>query len=86
MKVTLEIPEYNENAVDVIWEDGSQYSLVVSGDTVELSANKQGLLSLAKQLLYFANNELPNGSHVHYSSFFCRNLESDYELIISKLK
>ena len=86
MKLVVDIPDYDGNAMDVIWESGSKYDIKIEdGNSVVISANKRGLISLAKQMLYMAENDLPQGSHVHYDSFFAPNNDNDLDLIIEKL-
>lgn len=52
------------------------------GGAVILRANKKGMLSLAKQLLYFAYNDLPKWAHVHLDGFFTGIENQEIELII----
>ena len=40
-----------------------------------IKANKEGLISLAKQLLQLAQDDVPNGYHLHYDEF--NSLEND---------
>ena len=84
MQIKLSIPDYDGNALDVIWEENSNYSLSVEENGVVLRANKQGLISLAKQMIYMAYNNLPTGSHVHYDSFFTKLNNEGVELVIEK--
>ena len=49
------------------WEDGFSISVRFEADEVTLSANRAGLLSLARQLTALAN-EAP-GAHIHYDAF-----------------
>lgn len=83
-KINIDIPNYDGNGLDVIWEEGSKYSISVHDNSVVILANKRGLISLAKQMLYMAYNELPKGSHVHFDSFFTQNKDNDFEFIIEK--
>lgn len=83
MKIIVDIPSYDGDGVDVIWEDGSKYSINVNSNNVVISANKCGLISIAKQMLYMAYNNLPEGCHVHYDGFFTK-MNGEYELIIEK--
>lgn len=69
MNINLDIPNYDGNALDVIWGKNAHYSIHTYENHVVLSANKDGLISLAKQMLYMAYNDLPYGSHVHFDSF-----------------
>ena len=75
MKITLDLHEYEGNGRYMEWE---------KDDEVVLVANKQGLISLAKQMLYMAYNDFPAGTHFHYDSFFAQNPASDYELTVEK--
>lgn len=85
MKVIVDIPNYDGNGLDVIWENGSNYAISVEENSVVVSANKSGLISLAKQMLYLAHNDLPTGSHIHYDSFFTHINNEDFELVIEKV-
>ena len=49
------------------WVDGSEIHVNVENDEAVISANKEGLLSLAKQLTALAE-EMP-GSHIHYDRY-----------------
>ena len=84
MKITVDIPDYDGNGIDVIWEDNSKYSIRVHDNDIVISANKSGLISLSKQMLYMAHNNLPEGSHVHYDKFFTKMNDEKYELVIEK--
>lgn len=84
MKINIELPDYDGNAVDVIWGENAKYNLKICDNTVILSANKEGLISLAKQMLYFAHNDLMKGDHVHLDGFFTKMDNIEYELIIEK--
>ena len=52
MKITVDLPDYDGNGLDVIWENESYYTLDVYESTVVFSANKQALISFEKQMLY----------------------------------
>lgn len=84
MNIVTEIPEYDGDSLDVLWDEGGEYELFIEDECIVLSANKIAMISLAKQLLYFANNSLPNGSHIHFNSFFCKDIKGTYELIIEE--
>ena len=71
MIIKVDLPEYDdENGLDVFWEKNGKFKIDVSMEEVVLSANTEGLISFAKQMLYLAYNQLPQGSHIHYDSFF----------------
>ena len=82
MKIIIDLPDYDGNATDIIWESGSKYAINIEEPNVVIAANKNALISLGKQMLYMAYNELPLGSHVHYDSFFTKMNEEIAELII----
>ena len=63
------------------WTDGFEIRVRTDGNEVLISANREGLLSLAAQLTALAE-EAP-GSHIHYDT--CNSLEEgSAELIIEK--
>ena len=53
--------------MDIKWTDGSRIRVIADQKTVTLSANREGLLSLAGQLRALA--ESPPGTHIHYDEF-----------------
>lgn len=68
--------------MEINWEDGFTVKVrVEDGGNVVISANKEGLLSLAGQLTDLANEE--TGCHIHYDAY--NSLEDgSSELIIEK--
>ena len=70
--------------MEINWEDGFTIKVSVEdGGTVVISANKEGLLSLARQLTDLANEE--TGCHIHYDAY--NSLEDgSSELIIEKIE
>ena len=68
--------------MEIKWVDGFKIS-VRSDDEVVISANREGLLSLARQLTALA--EMEDGAHIHYDEY--NSLETNSkELIIEKIK
>ncbi len=53
--------------MNIEWENGSEIRVTIDNDTVVISANREGLLSLAGQLIALAG-EAP-GSHNHYDEY-----------------
>ena len=70
--------------MEINWEDGFTIKVRVDdGKTVVISANREGLLSLARQLSDMANEEY--GFHIHYDEY--NSLEDDSsEMIIEKIE
>ena len=81
MNITLELPDYDGRATDVIWDEEAAVSMDVGNGEVVLSANRAGLTALAKQMLYL--RDLPAGSHVHYDDAFL-TAHAGMELIVEK--
>ena len=86
MKIELDLPEYDGNAVDVIWTNDSFFSVTQTGELIILKANQKALITFAKQMLYLAVNDFPNGAHVHYDSFFTKLENSSPEFVIEKIQ
>jgi hypothetical protein len=68
--------------MELEWEDGFELRVRTEDRAVLLSANREGLLSLAKQLCALA--EAPPGSHIHYDEYNALE-DGSAELILEKL-
>lgn len=84
MNVEINIPDFDGNGIDVIWEKGACVELGCEGNQILIRANHEGLVSIAKQMVYLAVNNVASGSHVHYDDFFLGN--TPFELIIEITK
>lgn len=51
------------------WENGFQIFVKVENGEVLISANQEGLISLANHLLNLAQNEVPEGVHLHLDEY-----------------
>ena len=68
--------------MEIKWKDDFEIRFRIDGSTAVISANRNGLLSLAEQLVTLAGEE--PGSHIHYDEY--NSLEdSSHELIIEKI-
>ena len=65
------------------WVDGFEIRVIVEHNEAVISANKEGLLSLAQQLTALA--EETAGSHIHYDDYNALE-ERSAELTIEKLE
>lgn len=84
MEIKIDIPIYSiETGFKFDWEDGFKIKVESSNDIINIIANKEGLISLAKQLLTLAQDEVPKGYHIHLDEFNSLEDESS-ELIIEK--
>ena len=63
------------------WIDGFEIRTAVKSNNIVISANREGLLSLAKHLTALADGE--PGEHVHYDEFNSLE-EGSTEIIIEK--
>jgi hypothetical protein len=70
MKITLDIPSYSsEEGIKLKWENNFEIAVSSNANEVVLTANKEGLISLANQLLTLAQSDIPSGRHIHYDEF-----------------
>lgn len=84
MKITLEIPEYTENGFTLNWTDSFVIKVESSAPEVVISANKEGLMSLANHLLNLAQDTVPAGAHFHFDAY--NSLEDgSSELVVQKI-
>ena len=68
--------------MNIEWEDGFTIKVKVEENTVVISANKEGLLSLARHLTDLADADV--GNHIHYDEY--NSLEEDSsEMIIERI-
>ncbi len=84
MKIEIDLPDYNEeNGIQMVWERGFIIDAQSNNESVVIRANKEGLISLAKQLLIIAQDQIPKGYHFHYDE--SNSLENgSCEIIIEK--
>ena len=68
--------------MDIEWEDGFTIKVKVDDGAVVVRANKEGLLSLARQLMALADTDA--GCHVHYDEHNSLE-EGSAEMIIEKI-
>ena len=63
--------------MDLAWKDGFEIKVRIENGATIISANREGLLSLAAQLSALANAE--NGEHIHYDAY--NSLENGTSLL-----
>jgi hypothetical protein len=70
MRQELEIPEYSrESGLHYVWEPESLISVTRSKNGVLISANRDGLISLARHLLTLAQSSVPGFVCIHLSEW-----------------
>ena len=67
--------------MDIEWKDGSEVRVTAENGEAVISANREGLLSLARQLADLAE-EAP-GCHIHYDAYNSLE-EGSAELVVEK--
>ena len=84
MDIKINIPDYSiETGFVYKWESGFELELNQKNNSVELIANKAGLISLANHLFNLAQDDVPVGYHLHFDENNSLN-EGSSELIIQK--
>lgn len=84
MKITLEIPDYDGQYLIFDWDKNSMVEIEIFRDIVHIKANKTGLVSLAKNMLYLALSVKPE-RHYHYDISNCgTGFHGNHELVISR--
>ncbi len=81
----IDVPKYDRNiGLQLCWHPG--FSIKISSDNSEvtISANREGLLSMANHLLNLAQADVPPGTHIHLDSLNSLEDGSD-EIIIEKI-
>lgn len=69
MEIVEKIPQYDGMWIDLVWDEGSAATVQVQADLVIIRANRKGLRSLAKQMLYLGCNDVLEYAHVHYETW-----------------
>jgi hypothetical protein len=68
--------------VKIEWVEGFEISAIAENSKIVISANREGLISLAKQLTALADS-IP-GEHIHYDEYNSLE-EGSAELIIERI-
>jgi hypothetical protein len=84
MKKVIYYNEFSpETGIRLVWERGYEIRCSIDNGVVTLTANKEGLLSLANHLVNLAQEVVPSGGHIHLDDYNCLE-DGSAELIISK--
>lgn len=84
MEIKLDVSEYApEEGIKYNWKNGFYIEVQIKGNSVIITANKEGLISLANHFLNLAQEKIPSGYHLHLDD--SNSLEDgSAELIIEK--
>ena len=81
----IDIPEYNKNTgLQLCWGDGYMIKVASENDKVVISANREGLISMANHLLNLAQVDVPCGTHIHLDEYNALE-DGSIDLIIEKI-
>ena len=85
MKIQIDVPDF-DGVLHLDWEPGFSISAKFGiGNSVILSANQAGLISLARHLLLLAQPSVTKGYHYHFDDTNSLE-EGSIELIIDKVE
>lgn len=85
MKVGIDVPDYSaEHGLRMVWEAGSIITVKLDGEVIHVTANQDGLVSLARLLLTLADPLVPLGSHWHLDASNALE-DGSNEIIVEKL-
>lgn len=59
----------NEMMIELKWERGFKIKVEKNNNEVLISANKEGLISLANHLLTLSQDEIIEGAHIHLDEY-----------------
>ena len=85
MIVNIEIPEFEDESLETIWDAKAEISVSVHNQQVSIMANAEGLMTLGKQMIYMAQYDFPWGTHLHYDEFVTGKKPQQFELIIGRV-
>jgi len=66
MKIEINVPDYSpDQGLRTDWDYGFLITAKVEAGVVSVTANRAGLMSLARHLVTLAQEGVPSGSHIH---------------------
>lgn len=84
MEIKLNVSAYDPHeGIRLNWEDNYRISVDGSSGELVLSANSEGLLSLANHLAALAQPEVPAGTHIHLDAYNALE-DGSADLVIQK--
>lgn len=85
MEKIIKINNYDPNkGLELKWKDGFIIKVLFEDGEVRLSANNDGLESLANHFLNLAQKEVPVGSHIHLDEYNSLE-EGSFDFCIEKI-
>lgn len=84
MKKEVKIIKYDASkGIQLSWENNFAIEVKLNNNEILISANNEGLISLANHLLSLAQNEVPVGTHIHFDENNSLE-EGSMDLVIEK--
>lgn len=81
----MDIPPYSlDKGLDYKWEDKFEIKTEFKDGAIIISANTEGLISLANHFLNLAQRTVPNGYHMHFDDYNSLD-DGSVELIVQKV-
>lgn len=85
MEIRMDLPPFSaDRGIEYKWESGYEISAECENGVITITANREGLISLANHLLSIAQNEVPVGHRLHLDEYNSLE-ECSLELIVQKM-
>lgn len=84
-KIIIEVPEYSKTeGVKCNWIGDFTIKVSIEGDSIVISANKDGLMSLSNHFANLAQDTVPINCHLHFDEYNSLEIGS-LELVVQKI-
>lgn len=85
MEILIKVNDYNaKDGLKLNWTDNYKIEVNNNQGEILISANEEGLLSLANHFLTLAQTNVPTGTHIHLDEYNSLEKGSE-EVVIQKI-
>jgi len=85
MEIQIKVNDYNmQDGLKLNWTDNYKIEVNNNHGEIIISANEEGLLSLANHFLTLAQANVPTGTHIHLDEYNSLE-EGSTEVVIQKI-
>ena len=85
MEVKIKVNDYNkQEGLKLNWAENYKIEVIYNHGEIVISANEDGLLSLANHLVTLSQSEVPIGTHIHLDEYNSLE-EGSAEVVIQKI-
>lgn len=85
MEIQIKVNDYNtQDGLKLNWTDNYKIEVNNNHGEIIISANEEGLLSLANHFLTLAQANVPTGTHIHLDEYNSLE-EGSAEVVIQKI-